>query len=52
MRSNDVRMRMFTKNWPVRGHAKPREMEDAGFYYLGDIKLVICFYCAGGLKKW
>ena len=27
-------------------------MADAGFYYLDDSDLVICFYCGGGLKNW
>ena len=36
MRKSDVRMQYFTKNWPVKGHATPCEMAEAGLYYLGD----------------
>ena len=45
-------MQTFTENWPVKGPAMPREMEDAEFYYLSDSDRVNCFYCAGGLKNW
>ena len=51
MRSSDIRMQTFTKNWPVKGHATSRKMADAGFYYLGDSERITCFYCAGGLEN-
>ena len=52
MHSNDARMQTFSKNWPMKDHATPREMADAGFYYQGDSDRVVCFYCARGLKNW
>ena len=50
IRSSDVDMQTFAKNWSVKGQATPREMADAGFYYLDDSNRVICFHCTGGLK--
>ena len=52
MVNSDERLQSFTKTWPVKGHVTPREMADAGFYYLDDSDRVICFYCGGGLKNW
>ena len=34
--NSDERLQSFTKNWPVKEHITPREMADAGFYYLDD----------------
>ena len=52
MVNSDESLQSFTKNWPVKGHVTPREIADAGFYYLDDSNRVICFYCGGGLKNW
>ena len=52
MLSSDERLQSFTKNWPVKGHVTPREMADAGVYYLDDSDRVIRFYCGAGLKNW
>ena len=50
-RKKDVRMKTF-ENWVWKINATPRELVDAGFYYLGTGDLVTCFYCGGGLKNW
>ena len=51
MANSDECLQSFTKNWPVKGHVIPREMADAGFYYLDDSDHVICFYSGVGLKN-
>ena len=42
----------LSQNWPSeRIQAKPLEIADAGFYYLGDKDRVRCWYCNGGLQN-
>ena len=48
MVNSDERLQSFTKNWPVKRHVTPREMADAGFYYLDAKWFPLCEYV---LKK-
>ena len=52
MLNSDESLRSFTKNWPLKRHVIPREMAEAGFYYLDNSDRAIWFYCGGGLKNW
>ena len=49
MAESDKRFQTFSR-WqhPI----SPREMTDAGFWYLGDGDRVQCFYCSGTLRNW
>jgi len=41
------------RNWSkVRVKATPRQMAEAGLFYLGDHDRVKCYYCNGGLQNW
>ena len=44
VRTSDARIQTFSKNWPMKDHATPCEMADAGFYYLDDSDRVVCFF--------
>lgn len=39
-------------SWPKSMKQTPKELADAGFYYLGAGDQTICFHCGGGLKDW
>merc|ERR1719348_689904 len=38
--------------WPPGLTQKPKEMVEAGFFYVGRSDQVKCFYCNGGLESW
>lgn len=47
----EARIRTF-KEWPPALPQRPRELAEAGFYYIGLSDQVKCFYCDGGLRNW
>jgi len=47
----EARLRTF-REWPPALRQQPKELADAGFYYIGCSDQVKCFYCAGGLRNW
>ena len=56
MTSIESRLQTFIdreRNWSqVRVKATPRQMAEAGLFYLGDHDRVKCYYCNGGLQNW
>lgn len=46
-----VRFRSFN-TWPISIKQKPKELAEAGFFYLGIGDGVTCFSCNGSLKDW
>ena len=44
-------MRTF-RDWPPALKQRPKDLADAGFYYIGYSDQVRCFYCDGGLRNW
>ncbi|KAH0625172.1 hypothetical protein JD844_033352 [Phrynosoma platyrhinos] len=40
------------KNWPMTVPVQPKQLADAGFYYVGRNDDVKCFCCDGGLRCW
>ena len=44
-------MRTF-KDWPPALRQEPKQLADAGFYYIGLSDQTKCFYCEGGLRNW
>ena len=44
-------MRSF-KDWPPALKQEPRQLAEAGFYYIGFSDQTKCFYCDGGLRNW
>ncbi|KAM4621656.1 E3 ubiquitin-protein ligase XIAP [Polymixia lowei] len=51
MSSEDARLRTFT-SWPSAAPVRPRDLAQAGLYYLGESDRVQCFCCAGMLGGW
>ena len=47
----EARLRTF-REWPPALRQKPRDLAEAGFYYIGLSDQVKCFYCDGGLRNW
>jgi len=47
----EARLRTF-REWPPALRQQPKELADAGFYYIGLSDQVKCFYCDGGLRNW
>jgi len=47
----EARLRTF-REWPPALRQQPKELGDAGFYYIGLSDQVKCFYCDGGLRNW
>ncbi len=47
----EARLRTF-KDWPPALKQEPRQLADAGFYYIGLSDQTKCFYCEGGLRNW
>merc|ERR1719187_3225870 len=47
----EARLRTF-RDWPPALRQQPRELAEAGFYYIGKSDQVKCFYCDGGLRNW
>ncbi|XP_076803086.1 uncharacterized protein LOC143447047 [Clavelina lepadiformis] len=56
MRSKESRLQTFldhSSSWPAhRIRATPRQIANAGMYYLGVRDRVKCWYCNGGLQNW
>ncbi|XP_076811409.1 baculoviral IAP repeat-containing protein 7-like isoform X2 [Clavelina lepadiformis] len=56
MRSEESRLQTFldhSSSWPAhRIRATPKEIANAGMYYLGVRDRVKCWYCNGGLQNW
>ncbi|KAM8821248.1 baculoviral IAP repeat-containing protein 2 [Eudromia elegans] len=51
MQTHEARVKTFI-NWPTRIPVKPKQLADAGFYYVGRNDDVKCFCCDGGLRCW
>nr|XP_046261254.1 E3 ubiquitin-protein ligase XIAP [Scatophagus argus] len=51
MRSEEARLQTFS-SWPSGGPVGPRDLAQAGFYYLGKNDRVQCFCCGGMLGGW
>ena len=47
----EARLRTF-KDWPPALKQEPKQLADAGFYYIGLSDQTKCFYCEGGLRNW
>ena len=47
----EARLRTF-REWPPALRQKPKDLAEAGFYYIGLSDQVKCFYCDGGLRNW
>ena len=47
----EARLRTF-REWPPALKQTPKDLADAGFYYIGLSDQVKCFYCDGGLRNW
>jgi len=47
----EARLRTF-KDWPPALRQEPKQLADAGFYYIGLSDQTKCFYCEGGLRNW
>ncbi|NWX83801.1 BIR protein, partial [Nothoprocta ornata] len=51
MQTHEARVKTFI-NWPARIPVQPKQLADAGFYYVGRNDDVKCFCCDGGLRCW
>lgn len=51
MSSEDARLRTFT-SWPSSVPVRPRDLAQAGLFYLGESDRVQCFCCGGMLGGW
>lgn len=51
MRSEEARLRSFS-SWPPTAPIGPRDLAQAGLYYLGESDRVQCFCCGGMLGYW
>ena len=47
----EARLRTF-REWPPALRQQPKDLAEAGFYYIGLSDQVKCFYCDGGLRNW
>jgi len=47
----ESRLRSF-RDWPPALRQEPKQLSDAGFYYIGLSDQTKCFYCDGGLRNW
>merc|ERR1719262_1440427 len=47
----EARLRTF-RDWPPALRQEPKQLSDAGFYYIGLSDQTKCFYCDGGLRNW
>ena len=53
MRNEESRLETFDQRWPSQMvTATPREIANAGFFFLGERDRVKCWYCNGGLQNW
>lgn len=51
MRNEEARLRTFS-SWPNRTPVRPRDLAQAGFFYVGQSDKVQCFCCGGRLNGW
>ncbi|XP_022903765.2 baculoviral IAP repeat-containing protein 7-like [Onthophagus taurus] len=52
-RSDTLTSRLQTfKDWPKQLNQKPKDLAQAGFYYVGEGDKVTCFSCGVGLNDW
>ncbi|KAK2849414.1 hypothetical protein Q5P01_009248 [Channa striata] len=51
MRSEEARLQTFS-SWPSTAPVRPRDLAQAGLYYLGQCDRVQCFCCGGTLGSW
>lgn len=51
MRSEEARRQTFS-SWPPTAPVRPRDLAQAGLYYLGECDRVQCFCCGGILGGW
>ena len=47
----ESRLKSF-KDWPKALSQQPKQLAEAGFYYIGFGDQTECFYCDGGLEAW
>merc|ERR1712018_1067802 len=47
----ESRLRSF-RDWPPALRQEPKQLAEAGFYYIGLSDQTKCFYCDGGLRNW
>ena len=53
MQNTVTRIASFDHRWKrEKMLAQPKELADAGFYFLGVHNQTKCFYCGGGLQNW
>lgn len=52
MREEDARFRSFGSSWAVSVPVRPKQLAQAGLYYLGEADRVQCFCCGGMLAGW
>ncbi|XP_035525558.1 E3 ubiquitin-protein ligase XIAP [Morone saxatilis] len=51
MKSEEARLQTFS-SWPSTAPVRPRDLAQAGLYYLGESDRVQCFCCGGMLGSW
>ncbi|XP_030001254.1 E3 ubiquitin-protein ligase XIAP [Sphaeramia orbicularis] len=51
MKSEEARLQTFS-SWPTTAPVRPRDLAEAGLYYLGKNDQVQCFCCGGMLGAW
>nr|XP_020485299.1 E3 ubiquitin-protein ligase XIAP [Labrus bergylta] len=51
MKSEEVRLQTYS-SWPPTAPVRPRDLAEAGLYYLGELDRVQCFCCGGMLGGW
>ncbi|XP_069027497.1 E3 ubiquitin-protein ligase XIAP [Embiotoca jacksoni] len=51
MRSEEARLQTFS-SWPFTAPVRPRDLAQAGLYYVGESDQVQCFCCGGRLGGW
>ncbi|XP_059202015.1 E3 ubiquitin-protein ligase XIAP [Centropristis striata] len=51
MKSEEARLQTFS-SWPSTAPVRPRDLAQAGLYYLGESDRVQCFCCGGMLGGW
>ena len=49
--TTESRLRSF-RDWPPALRQEPKQLAEAGFYYIGLSDQTKCFYCDGGLRNW
>nr|XP_043896626.1 E3 ubiquitin-protein ligase XIAP [Solea senegalensis] len=51
MKNEEARLQTFS-SWPSNAPVRPRDLAQAGLYYLGESDRVQCFCCGGMLAGW